>query len=112
MDTVAEVLSWVVLIVVPAAGIYLFWQLHILPERIAEKRRHPQLELIKTLCLLSLAFGGILWPLAWIIAYSKPVLHRLAYGDEETETPSELQQELDAMRRRLSELEARHEEPH
>ena len=32
------------------------------------------------LCLLSLVFGGMLWPFAWLWAYSKPVLHKLAYG--------------------------------
>jgi hypothetical protein len=32
------------------------------------------------LCLLSLVFGGLLWPLAWLWAYTRPVLHKLAYG--------------------------------
>jgi hypothetical protein len=30
--------------------------------------------------LLSLFFGGMLWPLAWLWAYSKPVLYKMAYG--------------------------------
>ena len=46
---------------------------HILPEKIAHKRHHPQFEAIRTLCLLSLVFGGLLWPIAWLWAYSKPV---------------------------------------
>ena len=29
---------------------------------------------IRTLCLLSLVFGGLLWPIAWLWAYTKPVL--------------------------------------
>jgi hypothetical protein len=31
---------------------------------------------------LSLVFGGLLWPLAWLWAYSKPVFHKLAYGTD------------------------------
>src|SRR5688572_6218812 len=80
VDTVASVLAIIILILVPIAGIALFWLVHILPEKIAEQRHHPQKDAIKVLCLLSLVFGGLLWPLAWLWAYSKPVLHQLAYG--------------------------------
>jgi hypothetical protein len=80
MDSVADVMAIVVIIIVPVIGIALFWLVHILPEKIAEKRHHPQADAIQVLCLLSLVFGGMLWPLAWLWAYSKPVLHQLAYG--------------------------------
>lgn len=79
-DSAADVIAVIVLIVVPLVVIGLFWLVHILPEKIAERRHHPQKEAIKVLCLLSLAFGGMLWPFAWLWAYSKPVLHKLAYG--------------------------------
>jgi len=85
LDTVADVLSWVVLVVAPLAAIVIFWLVHILPEKIAEKRKHPQAKAIQVLCLLSLAFGGLLWPLAWLWAYTKPVLHKLAYGTDVAE---------------------------
>jgi len=81
-DKVADVVVWVVIIVAPTIVIYLFWMVHILPEKIAEKRGHPQADAIKTLCLLSLVFGGLLWPLAWIWAYSRPVFYKLAYGTD------------------------------
>ena len=55
---------------------------HVLPEKIAHKRHHPQFEAIRTLCLLSLVFGGLLWPLAWLWAYTKPVGYKLAYGTD------------------------------
>lgn len=58
LDAVANVLAWVVLFIAPVVGIAVFWMVHILPEKIAEKRKHPQLGAIKTLCLLSLVFGG------------------------------------------------------
>lgn len=82
LDTAANVVAWLALIIVPVALISVFWIVHILPEKIAEKRRHPQLDAIKTLCLLSLFFGGMLWPLAWLWAYTRPVFHKLAYGTD------------------------------
>jgi Protein of unknown function (DUF3302) len=81
-DTLATVIALFVLFVVPVVLIVLFWMVHILPEKIAHKRHHPQFEAIRTLCLLSLAFGGLLWPIAWIWAYSKPVMYKLAYGTD------------------------------
>ncbi len=86
LDKVADVMSWVVLIVVPIVVIVLFWLVHILPEKIAEKKKHPQAKAIQVLCILSLFFGGLLWPLAWLWAYTKPVLHKLAYGTDVDES--------------------------
>ena len=85
LDTMADWLAIFVLIVVPVGGIVLFWLVHILPEKIAEKKHHPQKDAIKTLCLLSLVFGGLLWPIAWLWAYTKPVLHKMAYGTDKHE---------------------------
>jgi CBS domain containing-hemolysin-like protein len=85
LDTFASYLAIFILIVVPIAAIVLFWLVHILPEKVAEQRHHPQKDAIKTLCLLSLLFGGLLWPIAWIWAYSKPVLHKMAYGTDKHE---------------------------
>ena len=82
LDKVASVLALVVIVVVPIVLIVLFWMVHVLPEKIAHKRHHPQRDAIHMLCLLSLFFGGLLWPLAWLWAYSKPVLHKLAYGTD------------------------------
>ena len=85
VDTVAGYLAIFVLLFVPGLLIYLFWMVHILPEKIAERRGHPQADAIKTLCFLSLVFGGLLWPVAWIWAYSKPVLYKMAYGTDRIE---------------------------
>jgi CBS domain containing-hemolysin-like protein len=82
LDLVAEILAWIVLFIAPVIAITVFWLVHILPEKIAEKRHHPQAPAIKTLCLLSLVFGGLLWPLAWLWAYSRPVFYRMAYGTD------------------------------
>src|SRR4029079_3371935 len=82
VDTIADYLTIIVLVVVPPLLIYLFWIVHIMPQKIAERRGPPQLDAIKTLCLLSLVFGGLLWPIAWLWAYSRPVLHQVAYGTD------------------------------
>jgi hypothetical protein len=81
-DKLATFLALFVIFVVPVVLIVLFWLVHILPEKIAHQRNHPQFEAIRTLCLLSLVFGGLLWPIAWIWAYSKPVLYKMAYGTD------------------------------
>jgi CBS domain containing-hemolysin-like protein len=86
LDSIANGISWVVIVIAPVIGIIVFWLVHILPEKIAHKRKHPQTRLIQCLCLMSLVFGGILWPLAWLLAYSKPVLHKLAYGTDVDES--------------------------
>lgn len=117
LDKAADILSWVVLIIVPIVGIVAFWLVHILPEKIAEKRKHPQAKAIQTLCLLSLVFGGLLWPIAWLWAYTKPVLYKLAYGTDTVEpehggkngpaADTDDTQELQRLRSRLAELETK-----
>lgn len=82
LDKAADVLTIVILIFVPIAAIAVFWMVHVIPEKIAEKRHHPQQTAIKTLCLLSLVFGGMLWPIAWLWAYTKPVGYKMAYGTD------------------------------
>ena len=54
LDSIANGISWVVLIVAPIIGIAAFWLVHILPEKIAHKRKHPQTRAIQCMCLLSL----------------------------------------------------------
>ena len=138
LDTAADVLAWIVIVLVPIVAIVVFWLVHILPEKIAEHRHHPQQQAIKTLCLLSLVFGGMLWPIAWLWAYTRPVMYRMAYGTERHESYFEeaaakaragtstaeeirhLREELEAMQARgalppglrdlLGELKALHEQ--
>jgi hypothetical protein len=121
LDAVANAVSWLILVLVPVVGITVFWLVHILPEKVAEKRKHPQLSAIKTLCLLSLVFGGMLWPIAWLWAYTKPVLHKIAYGTDVDDTahhgealtpihdsqePVQADDEVHVLRQRVATLEA------
>ena len=122
MDTAANWLALFVLFVVPIGAIVLFWLVHVLPEKIAEKRHHPQKEGITTLCLLSLVFGGMLWPFAWIWAYTKPVAYKAAYGTdkhddyfvemaEKVRAGKALREELRHLRGELDAMEARGQLP-
>jgi CBS domain containing-hemolysin-like protein len=118
LDKVADILTIVVLIVVPVAAVVLFWLVHILPEKLAHKRHHPQRDAIQVLCLLSLVFGGLLWPLAWLWAFTKPVGYRVAYGTDKHEdyydemaekhrAGSLLREEAYRLREELEAMEAR-----
>jgi CBS domain containing-hemolysin-like protein len=122
LDTAADVLALFILFVVPIGAVALFWYIHILPEKIAEQRQHPQKDAIKTLCLLSLVFGGLLWPFAWLWAYSKPVMYKLAYGrdkhdDYYKENPGKPgshnaeSEEVRDLKKRIDELEAQLAKP-
>ena len=88
-DKLATGIALFVVFIVPVVLIVLFWMVHILPEKIAHQRNHPQFEAIRTLCLLSLVFGGLLWPIAWVWAYSKPVMYKMAYGTDEVDHSGE-----------------------
>ncbi|MGB8340275.1 MAG: DUF3302 domain-containing protein [Chthoniobacterales bacterium] len=114
LDSVANGISWVVLVIAPIIGIAAFWLVHILPEKIAEKKMHPQTKAIQCLCLLSLCFGGLLWPIAWLWAYTKPVLHKMAYGTDVDESLRHGHEEVKVeeddvgkLRARVAELEAK-----
>ena len=122
LDTAADWLAVIVLIIVPVVVIVVFWLIHILPEKIAEKRHHPQKSAINTLCLLSLFFGGLLWPIAWIWAYTRPVAYRMAYGTDKHEDyfmerggkakeGALLASEIDHLRNELDDMAARGQLP-
>lgn len=85
LDKAADILAIAVLIIVPVVAIVVFWLVHILPEKFAHKRHHPQRDAIQVLCLLSLVFGGLLWPFAWLWAFTKPIGYRAAYGTDKHE---------------------------
>ena len=118
MDAAAMYLAWFVVIFVPIGAIVLFWMVHVLPEKIAHKRHHPQRDAIQVLCLLSLVFGGLLWPIAWLWAYVRPVSYKMAYGTDKHEdyfheageklaAGGMVADEIRTLRRELDEMHAR-----
>src|SRR6188472_461652 len=52
LATAADYMAMFVLLFVPIVVIVLFWLVHVLPEKIAHKRHHPQKDAIQVLCLL------------------------------------------------------------
>ena len=82
IDGFANIISWIVLIVLPIGFIALFWFVHIWPDTVAKRRQHPQRDAIHALCVLSLFFGGLLWPFAYLWAYTRPTMYKLAYGTD------------------------------
>jgi CBS domain containing-hemolysin-like protein len=82
IDKIADWLAIFVICVAPVAAVAILLMIHVLPEKIAEKRHHPQKDAIQMLCFLSLVFGGLLWPLAWLWTYIKPLGYRMAYGTD------------------------------
>lgn len=90
-DTIADTASWLIMLILPFAGIFLFWKVHIYPEKVAEKKNHPQLNAIKSMCLLSLVFGGLLWPVALIWAN---------YDYKKEKKPSSDSENLDSLNRK------------
>jgi len=117
LDKIADVLTWIVLVLVPIIGVVVFLGIHIIPEKIAEKKQHPQAGAIQCLCLLSLVFGGVLWPLAWLWAFTKPMFYKMAYGtdkvahghDDTAHPPpdKDAAEELKRLRGRVTELETK-----
>ena len=86
MDTAATYLAWFIIFVVPIGGIVLFWLVHVLPEKIAAQAPPSADATPSTRCACCRwLFGGLLWPIAWLWAYTKPVGLPAAYGTEKHE---------------------------
>ncbi|AZQ64480.1 DUF3302 domain-containing protein [Flammeovirga pectinis] len=98
VNTIADIMSWVVICVVPVVGAIVFWKIHVIPEEIAKKRNHPQADSIHIMCLLSLIMGGMLWPVALIWAYSNPhqvhVTDIKEFGVNADDSDDEIQKEI------------------
>jgi Na+/H+ antiporter NhaD/arsenite permease-like protein len=74
VDTLADIFSWIAIIIIPIVLGIAYWQIHYLPSKIAEKRQHPQKEAIHAMCMVSRFSGGIFWPIAFVWAHLKPAI--------------------------------------
>ena len=94
-----------------------------LPKRIAVKRNHPQVDAINAASWISLAFGGLAWPIAFVWAFLRAGdAGRPAGGDEPqtsrdatqvvtSETLRELRQQMSELRAELASLKRTHHTP-
>jgi Na+/H+ antiporter NhaD/arsenite permease-like protein len=74
VDTLADIFSWIAIIIIPIVLGIAYWQIHYLPSKIAEKRQHPQKEAIHAMCMVSRFSGGLFWPVAFVWAHLKPTI--------------------------------------
>ncbi len=71
--TALDIFALIVLLVLIAAVVAIWVILGMMPERIARQRGHPQAEAINVCGWWGVITLGILLPVAWIWAYTKPV---------------------------------------
>jgi hypothetical protein len=76
-----DVFALFVLLVLLAAVVAIWLALGMLPGRIARQRGHPQADAIAVAGWWGVITLGILLPLAWIWAYTKPVARPSAASD-------------------------------
>ena len=70
--TALDIFALIVLIVLAAAVIAIWALLGMMPGRIARERNHPQADAINVCGWWGVITMGLLLPLAWIWAYTKP----------------------------------------
>ena len=67
--SVLDIFAWIVLLILAASAIALFFIAGWLPGHIAKTRNHPQAEAVTVAGWVTLIFGFALWPLVLIWAY-------------------------------------------
>ena len=70
--TALDIFALIVLIVLAAAVIAIWAILGMMPGRIARERNHPQADAINVCGWWGVITMGLLLPIAWIWAYTKP----------------------------------------
>ncbi len=70
--TALDIFALIVLIVLAAAVIAIWAMLGMMPGRIARERNHPQADAITVCGWWGVITMGLLLPVAWIWAYTKP----------------------------------------
>ena len=76
--TALDIFALIVLLVLIAAVVAIWVILGMMPGRIARQRGHPQAEAINVCGWWGVITLGILLPVAWIWAYTKPLAHEPA----------------------------------
>jgi hypothetical protein len=77
--------AFIVLIVLIAVVIAAWIMLAMMPGQIAKKRGHPQAEAINVMGWWGAITMGILAPIAWVWAYTKPVVKPIGLPPPEPE---------------------------
>ena len=64
-----DIFAWIVLLILAASALAIFFIAGWLPGHIAKTRGHPQAEAVTVAGWVTLIFGFALWPIALIWAY-------------------------------------------
>jgi NADH:ubiquinone oxidoreductase subunit H len=67
--SVLDIFAWLVLLILVASVVAIFFVAGWLPGHIAKTRNHPQAEAVTAAGWITLLFGFALWPIALIWAY-------------------------------------------
>jgi Protein of unknown function (DUF3302) len=68
-----DAFAFVVFAVLIFVGVIIVVSLGKLPGQLAEKWNHPQASAINAMSWIGIATGGLLWPIAFIWAFTRPV---------------------------------------
>ncbi len=68
-----DIFTFIVMLVLVLAAIFLVVKLGALPGKIAEARQHPQADAIKVCGWIGILTLGLAWPIAFIWAYTRPI---------------------------------------
>jgi Protein of unknown function (DUF3302) len=87
--------------------------IHDIPARIAHARHHPHADAIHAAGWISLFLLHVLWPFLWIWAMMYQPDRGWGFADKsgEPSSPKEAVAELEELRRRMAEVEAKLEDP-
>jgi hypothetical protein len=82
---VLDAFAFLVFAVLIFVGVAVVVNLGKLPGQLAQRRDHPQAAAINAMSWIGIATGGLLWPVAFIWAFTTPSGARLpGRGDKET----------------------------
>ena len=76
-----DAFAFVVFAILIFVGVVIIVNLGKLPGQLAHKWNHPQASAINAMSWIGIATGGLLWPVAFIWAFTKPLGMRSAKGD-------------------------------
>jgi hypothetical protein len=64
-----DIFAWIVLAILLAVFVFVFWLMGSMPGHVARRRGHPWAEAVSVAGWITLLFGFVLWPIAMIWAY-------------------------------------------
>ena len=99
-----DVFSWIVLLVLILATLFIAYKLGSLPGVIAARRQHPQTQAIRVAGWIGLITLGLFWPIALVWAYLEPRSNERGPSRADRAEIEELKQRVEELQQRLAEF--------